>query len=212
MVGSAIGARLIELGHQVMIGSRSHNNEKAAEWVKAAGANASQGTFSEAAKFGEVVFNCTNGAASLEALNLAGEENLSGKLLVDVANPLDFSTGMPPSLAFCNTDSLGERIQNAFPSSRVVKALNTMNCDVMVHPERVPGNHNVFICGNQAEAKTQVTEILADWFGWQRENIIDLGDITNARATEMLLPIWLRLWGVFGHPNFNFQLNIGPKP
>jgi 8-hydroxy-5-deazaflavin:NADPH oxidoreductase len=211
MVGSTIGARLIELGHSVMIGSRSHNNEKAAEWVKTAGAKASQGTFAEAAKFGEVIFNCTNGAVSLEALKLAGEENLSGKLLIDVANPLDFSKGMPPSLAFCNTDSLGEQIQNAFPSSRVVKALNTMNCEVMVHPERVPGNHNVFISGNDAEAKSQSTDILADWFGWQRENIIDLGDITNARATEMLLPIWLRLMGVIGHANFNFKINIGAK-
>jgi hypothetical protein len=135
---------------------------------------------------------------------MAGPANLKDKILIDIANPLDFSKGMPPTLAICNTDSLGEQIQRAFPEVKVVKTLNTMNCDIMVNPSRVPGEHDVFICGNDAEAKTIATQILKDWFGWK--SVIDLGDITSARGTEMLMPIWIRLWGVFGHANFNFRI------
>jgi predicted dinucleotide-binding enzyme len=204
MVGQTIGSKLIQLGHEVKMGSRTADNEKATQWVKANGVRASQGTFADAAAFGEILFNCTAGMASLDALRMAGPANLKDKILIDIANPLDFSKGMPPTLAICNTDSLGEQIQRAFPDVKVVKTLNTMNCNIMVNPSRVPGEHDVFICGNDAEAKTLVTQILKDWFGWK--SVIDLGDITNARGTEMLLPIWIRLWGVFGHANFNFRI------
>jgi predicted dinucleotide-binding enzyme len=204
MVGQAIGSKLIQLGHEVKMGSRTADNEKATQWVKANGVRASQGTFADAAAFGEILFNCTAGMASLDALRMAGPANLKDKILIDIANPLDFSKGMPPTLAICNTDSLGEQIQRAFPDVKVVKTLNTMNCHIMVNPSLVPGEHDVFICGNDAKAKTIVTQILKDWFGWK--SVIDLGDITNARGTEMLLPIWLRLWGVFGHANFNFRV------
>ncbi len=128
MVGEAIGTKLIQLGHEVKMGSRTANNEKAAAWVKQNGEKATQGTFADAAAFGEMLFNCTSGGASLEALKMAGAENLNGKVLIDIANPLDFSRGMPPSLLVCNTDSLGEQIQRAFPEAKVVKSLNTMNC------------------------------------------------------------------------------------
>jgi hypothetical protein len=204
MVGQAIGSKLIQLGHEVKMGSRMADNEKATQWVKANGVRASQGTFADAAAFGEILFNCTAGMASLNALRMAGPANLKDKILIDIANPLDFSKGMPPTLAICNTDSLGEQIQRAFPGVKVVKTLNTMNCNIMVNPSLVPGEHDVFICGNDAKAKTIVTQILKDWFGWK--SVIDLGDITNARGTEMLLPIWMRLWGVFGHVNFNFRI------
>jgi predicted dinucleotide-binding enzyme len=204
MVGQIIGSKLIQLGHEVKMGSRTADNEKAAQWVKANGVRASQGTFADAAAFGEILFNCTAGMASLDALRMAGPANLKDKILIDIANPLDFSKGMPPTLAICNTDSLGEQIQRAFPDVKVVKTLNTMNCNIMVNPSLVPGEHDVFICGNDAEAKTIATQILKDWFGWK--SVIDLGDITNARGTEMLLPIWIRLWGVFGHANFNFKI------
>jgi predicted dinucleotide-binding enzyme len=204
VVGQAIGSKLIQLGHQVKMGSRTADNEKATQWVKANGVRASQGTFADAAAFGEILFNCTAGMASLDALRMAGPANLKDKILIDIANPLDFSKGMPPTLAICNTDSLGEQIQRAFPDVKVVKTLNTMNCNIMVNPSLVPGEHDVFICGNDAEAKRIVTQILKDWFGWK--SVIDLGDITNARGTEMLLPIWIRLWGVFGHANFNFKI------
>lgn len=204
MVGNTIGSKLVQLGHEVKMGSRTDTNEKADAWVKASGANASQGTFADAAAFGEIIFNCTSGLGSLNALNMAGAGALKGKIIVDIANALDFSKGMPPTLAVCNTDSLGEQIQRAFPESKVVKTLNTMNCMLMVNPSLVPGEHDVFMSGNDAEAKGKVTEILTQWFGWK--NVIDLGDISTARGTEMLLPIWLRLYEVMQSPNFNFKI------
>ncbi len=204
MVGSTIGSKLITLGHQVKLGSRTADNKKADEWAKANGANASHGTFSEAASFGEIIFNCTSGFGSIEAIGSAGEANLKEKILIDIANPLDFSKGMPPSLFVCNTDSLGEQIQSKFPYLKVVKTLNTVNCSLMVNPSLVKGEHDLFMCGNDGTAKEKVKEILTNWFGWK--TVIDLGDITNARATEMLLPIWVRLYGKFQSPNFNFRI------
>ena len=204
VVGQTIGSKLVQLGHDVKMGGRTAGNEKAENWVKASGARASHDTFANAAAFGEIVFNCTSGMASLEALRQAGEKNLDGKVLVDVANPLDFSKGMPPTLSVCNTDSLGEQIQRTFPNVRVVKTLNTMNTNVMVDPRLVPGESDVFVSGNDAAAKRQVTEMLTEWFGWR--SVVDLGDITSARGTEMLLPIWLRLWGTFKTPNINFHI------
>ena len=204
MVGETIGSKLVALGHEVKMGSRSATNEKAAAWVKKAGAKASQGTFADAAAFGELLFNCTSGSGSLEALNAAGKENLEGKILLDLSNPLEFSKGMPPTLFVSNTDSLGEQIQRAFPELKVVKTLNTINANVMVDPARIPGEHAVFVSGNDAEAKGQVKRLLTEWFGWKQ--VIDLGDITTARGTESYLPLWLRLWGVMGTPDFNIQI------
>jgi 8-hydroxy-5-deazaflavin:NADPH oxidoreductase len=204
MVGKTISSKLVDLGHQVMMGSRTKDNSKANEWVSQKGKNASQGTFAESAAFGEIIFNCTGGLVTLDVLKMAGEENLNGKVLIDLANPLDFSNGMPPSLAVCNTDSLGEQIQKAFPEAKVVKTLNTMNCQIMVNPSLVNGDHDVFISGNDQQAKDEVSVILKDWFGWKK--VIDLGDITTARGTEMMLPIWLRLYGTLKTPNFNFKV------
>ena len=203
MVGDAIGSKLVALGHKVMMGSRTADNEKANAWKIRNGSLASSGTFADAAAFGEILFNCTQGQVSLEALQLAGRENLQGKILVDVANPLDFSKGMPPSLTICNTDSLGEVIQRQFTDLKVVKSLNTMNCQLMVNPGLLSDPGNVFICGNDAEAKAEVNLILKS-FGW--EKIIDLGDISAARGTEQLLPVWIRLMGTLGTPMFNFSI------
>jgi len=204
MVGATIGSKLVELGHDVKMGSRSATNEKAVAWAKGAGPRASQGTFADAAAFGEMAFNCTSGLGALAALTAAGAENLSGKILIDVTNSLDFSKGMPPTLAVCNTDSLGEQIQRAFPHVKVVKTLNTMNCNLMVNPALVPGDHDVFVSGDDAAAKTTVIECLKSWFGWK--NVLDLGGISTARGTESLLPIWIRLMGTFQTPMFNFHI------
>jgi 8-hydroxy-5-deazaflavin:NADPH oxidoreductase len=163
MVGKAIASRLAELGHEERMSSRTVGNEDAVAWAAQAREGASEGEFADAADFGEVVFNCTAGAASLDALAAAGEENLARKLLIDVANTLDFSQGMPPRLSVCNTDSLGEWVQRVFPAARVVKALNTVNCDVMVDPARVPGEHVVFICGNDPEAKREAKRLLEEF-------------------------------------------------
>lgn len=207
IVGNTLGTALVTKGHEVKMGSRDAVNEKAAEWTKANGKKASQGSFEDAAVFGDIIFNCTKGEHSLEALNLAGEQNLTGKILVDVANPLDFSKGMPPTLSIVNDTSLGETIQGVFPATKVVKTLNTLNCTLMVDANRLAdGDHNLFICGNDESAKQQVKELLHDNFNWNKENIIDLGDITNSRGTEQLLPIWIRLWGALGTADFNFKI------
>jgi hypothetical protein len=205
MVGRTLGSRLAELGHEVRMGARSAANATAAEWAAAAAAAASAGDFADAAAFGEVVLNCTSGTASLQALEAAGAPNLAGKVLIDVANPLDFSQGFPPSLAVCNTDSLGEQIQRAFPEARVVKALNTVNCAVMVEPGRVPGDHVLFMCGDDADAKGETRAILGE-LGWPAARVLDLGDITAARGMEMYLPLWLRIMASRGDADFNVVL------
>lgn len=205
-VGDTIGSKLIEVGHSVMMGSRTADNEKAKAFVAKHNSKASTGTFSDAATFGEIIFNCTAGIGSLDALKLAGEKNLNGKIIVDIANPLDFSKGMPPSLAICNTNSLGEEIQNAFSQTKVVKALNTMWCGIMVNPSMVNGcDHNTFVSGNDTGAKEEVKKILKS-FGWVEKNILDLGDITKARGTEMYLPIWLSIYGATNNGAFNIKI------
>jgi predicted dinucleotide-binding enzyme len=215
-VGRTLAAALDAKGHAVMIGTRDPQATLARDTAnafdrtpfrdwQAAHAGVRLGTFAESARFGEVLVNATSGDGALPALDAAGADALGDKILLDVANPLDFSRGMPPSLSVCNTDSLGERIQRAFPRLRVVKTLNTTNALVMVDPAAVAGgDHSMFVCGDDADAKARVRGWLGEWFGWR--DVIDLGDITTARGTEMLLPIWLRLWGALGTPMFNFRI------
>jgi len=206
MVGDTIGSKLIELGHSVMMGSRTADNEKALVFVAKHKTNASAGTFADAAAFGEIIFNCTSGGGSVDALKMAGESNLNGKIIVDLANPLDFSNGMPATLSIVNTNSLGEEIQKTFPSSNVVKTLNTMWCGLMVNPALINGgDHNVFVSGNNENAKAVVKEILKS-FGWIEDNIIDLGDIKTARGTEMYLPLWLSIYGANNSGVFNIKI------
>ena len=206
IVGETIGTKLIELGHQVMMGSRTANNEKAQAFLAKHDGKTSIGTFADAAAFSEIIFNCTSGGGSLEALKLAGEKNLNGKILVDLANPLDFSQGMPPSLSFVNTNSLGEEIQRAFPQLKVVKTLNTLWCGLMVNPKMIhDGDHTIFVCGNDVAAKETVKGILSS-FGWIDKNILDLGDITRARGTEMYLPLWLSIYGSTNNGAFNIKI------
>ncbi len=216
MVSQTISPKLIELGHNVMIGTRNveatlsntspnqYGMPPFSEWYKNQN-NVTLGTFADAASFGEMLMNCASGVASLDALKLAGQKNLSGKILIDISNPLDFSKGFPPSLSVCNTDSLGEQIQRTFPELKVVKALNTLTASLMINPSLVPGDHNLFICGNDEAAKATVVNLLKE-FGWKEKNILDMDNITNARATEMLLPIWVRLYGKLQTPLFNFNI------
>jgi len=206
-VGKTIGSKLIQLGHEVKMGSRNAGGEKALTWLKEAGSNASEGTFEDAAAFAEILFNCTAGVGSLEALQLAGAQHLANKILVDVSNPLDFSNGMPPSLSVCNTDSLGEQIQATFPELKVVKTLNTMWCGLMVNPGLINGgDHQVFVAGNDGEAKKSVSTNILNAFGWKPETILDLGDITKARGTEMYLPLWLSIYGATSNGAFNIKI------
>ena len=187
------------------MGARDAANETAREWATSAGEGVSSGAFADAAAFGDLVVNATAGAHSVEAVAATGSDVLAGKVLLDVANPLDFSGGMPPTLSVCNTDSLGEQLQRAAPGARVVKALNTMNADVMVEPGLVQGKHTAFICGDDEAAKREVAALLES-FGWPPEDVMDLGDLTAARGMEMYLPLWLRLYGATGTGHLNVKV------
>jgi predicted dinucleotide-binding enzyme len=206
VVGKTLATRLTKLGHEVRMGSRTAGGDKASAWVKESGGKASEGSFADAAAHAEMVFNCTSGIASLEALKAAGAQNLQGKVLVDVSNPLDFSRGMPPTHSVCNTDSLAEQIQRAFPTAKVVKSLNTVTAALMVEPSLIPGVHTMFVSGNDAKAKAEVIDLLKTGFGWKE--VIDLGDITAARAQEMYLALWVRLYGKFKTPNVNIHVVV----
>src|SRR4051794_17360195 len=213
MVGRALAGRLAEVGHEVVVGTRDPDALLArsgpdayARWqeqhpavglVPAAAAGASA----------ELLVNATAGTASVAALTGAGLADRPGLVVLDVANALVFGEG-GSTLAVANTDSLGEQIQRAFPRARVVKALNTMNCEVMARPDRVPGEHVVFVAGDDAGAKQAVTGLLLE-LGWKASNVVDLGGITAARGTEMFMPLWLSLMGALGTSDFNIQLNRG---
>lgn len=201
VVGQTIGAKLSELGHEVKVGTR--DPQKLAEWLSKTSGEVSVGSFAESAAFGEMVFNCLNGMGAIDALNMAGAENLNGKIMIDITNPLDFSTGTL-TLFVCNDDSLGEQIQRAFPEAKVVKTLHTVTAAVMVNAGLIASDHDMFMSGNDADAKAQVADILKNWFGWK--SVIDLGDISGARVTEMTLPLWVRLWSVMGTPMFNYRI------
>jgi len=215
VVGKTLAGRLDGMGHEVMVGTRDpeetmsrtepnqYGNPPFSAWQQEH-PDVRLGAFAEAAAHGEMVINATAGVVSLEALEMTGEDNLNGKVLIDISNALDFSRGMPPTLWVSNTDSLGERIQRRFPEAKVVKTLHTMNAYLMVDPTQLAGaDHTVFVCGDDAEAKAKVTNLLRS-FGWT--DIIDLGDISTARGTEMLMPIWLRLFGALQKPVFNFKI------
>jgi predicted dinucleotide-binding enzyme len=198
--GQTVAARFVAMGHDVMMGARAADNEKVLGFAQRTGGRA--GTFADAAAHGEMVFNCTRGDTSLAMLSALAVQ-LRGKILVDAANPLDFSNGYPPHLTVVNTDSLAEQIQRALPDTFVVKSLNTVNAAVMIQPSRVPGHHTVFVSGNDKPAKGKVMDFLRT-LGWQ--SIIDLGDITTARAAEQLLPLWVRLYSVLGTADFNIAV------
>jgi len=204
-VGQTIGSKLVARGHEVRLGGRSTTHEKGEAWAKPS-ANASYGDFASAAGFGEIVFLCTKGEGALAAAD-AAKAGLAGKILVDVTNPLDFSKGFPPHLFVSNTDSLGEELQRALPDTRVVKALNTITCDVMVDPARLGAPSDVFVSGNDDTAKATVSGLLREQFGWQ--HVVDLGDITTARGTEAYLLLWIRLYGALKTPDFNMRLVRG---
>lgn len=215
MVGQSLAGRLAQLGHQVSVGTRDveatmtrtepdgMGNPPYAVWAQSH-PQVRLATFADAAAGAELIVNATNGSASIPALTAAGRANLAGTVLLDIANPLDFSQGFPPTLSVKDTDSLGEQIQREFPELNVVKALNTMNAHLMVDPRRLAdGDHTAFVSGDDADAKKTVIDLLRS-FG--HTDVIDLGDITTARGAEMVLPIWVRLMGALNTPNFNFKI------
>lgn len=202
-VGHAIGGKLVSLGHDVMMGARAADNPKVLAFAEKTGGRA--GRFVEAAAHGEVVFNCLRGDIALDVLTVVSAE-LEGKILADISNPLDFSRGVPPTLAINNTDSLGEVLQRGLPATKVVKTLNTVSNAVMVNPGAIRGQHAVFVSGDDAGAKGRIKDLLRS-FGWQQ--IIDLGDIASARGPEQYLPLWLRLMENLGTADFNIAVVTG---
>lgn len=203
-VGRTIGSKMIELGYEVMMGSRTANNQKAIDWAVNYN-KASNGTFEDVAKWADIIFNGTKGEITLDVFRMAGLENFNGKVIIDISNSLDSSKGMPMPLLvqYSNTNSLGEEIQRLVPGAKVVKSLNMVNCDIMVDAGRCGGEASMFICGNDDTAKEKVSGILQQ-FGWN--DIIDLGDITGARGMEMMLPLWLRTWGATKDYHFAFKI------
>jgi hypothetical protein len=208
-VGRTLGTALVKAGHAVCMGSRTADNEKAAEWAALNGRAATHATYAGAAATAGLIINCTPGLVSMQVMEMAGKTPLKGKIIADLSNPLDFSGGFPPRLSVCNEDSLGEQLQRAFPETLFVKVWNTMWCGLMVNPAMLNARHTVFCCGNDAGAREEVKRSLLEPLGWKQEDIMDLGDITAARGLEMYLPLWLRIYGTLGHGEFNVQVVNG---
>jgi len=214
MVGRAIAGRLHELGHTVVVGTRDPEatlarsepdgmgNPPFSTWLGAL-PDIGLATFADAAAHAELVVNATGGNATLEVLTLAGADNLAGKVLVDLSNPLDFAAGFPPSLFVKDTDSLGEQVQRSFPAARVVKTLNTLTASLMVRPDTLGEPSTVFVSGDDTDAKATVTELLQ---GFGHQDVVDLGGMETARGVEMWLPLWLRVMGALGTPQFNLKV------
>lgn len=217
-VGQAMSQKLTRLGHQVFMGTRNVSESLSrtetdtwgtpgvGSWIKE-NSQVELVSFRESVKRGkDLIVFAMNGKAAMECLEGIGEELLGDRIMIDISNPLDFSKGFPPILSICNTESLGEKIQNSFPKLRVVKTLNTVSSAVMVNPDVIQGDHSLFICGNDEAAKAEVVQLLNS-IGWGNRNIIDLGDITSARGTEMMMPLFIRLIGKFQSPLFNININ-----
>lgn len=203
-VGQQLASKLVDVGNDVRMGSRTAGNEKAVGWAARFESRASEGSFSDAVAHGELVVNATAGMASLEALRAAGHHNLANKTVLDVSNPLDFSHGFPPRLGVAG-DSVGEQIQREFPDARVVKVLNTVNSNVMVDPARVPGEHNVFLAGEDDGAKREAADLLHA-LGWPPESIVDLGGIIASRGLEAYALFWVTLMQSGGTTDFNIKV------
>jgi len=186
-VGQALGTAFVTLGHDVRMGAREAGNPKARAWALAHGPQASAGTFADAAAFGELVVLATLGVANERALALAGPDNVRGKIVIDTTNPLDFSSGMPPTLAVSGQDSGGERVQRQLPDALVVKAFNTVGNALMFQPDLPGGPPDMFICGNDGAAKARVAALLQE-FGW---NVIDVGGIEASRYLEAMCLVWV---------------------
>lgn len=208
-VGEAIASALIAKGHDVIIGSRTADNEKGKEWVKKAGKRAGLGTFDQTAHGSSLLFVCLNGEHTLKAVETIAPENLHHKIIIDLTNPLDFTQGMPPRIldGLGGHTSLGEEIQRRFPNSFVVKTLNTVNYKLMIDAREVNGgDHNLFLCGDNPEAKNKVMHFLVDNFHWKPNHFVDLGGIQQSRVLEAIVPFWVSVYQAMGTPLFNFKI------
>lgn len=202
-VGTTLATRLVEVGHDVRMGSRTADNAAATAWAQQH--DSGHGTFAEVADWGELLVNATGGLVSVDAFTAAAAGDVSGKVLVDVSNPLDFAGGFPPEVRLADGRSVAEQLQLALPTTRVVKALNTVNADLMGHPERLPEPTNLFLAGDDAAAKDTVRGLLHQ-FGWSPEAVIDLGGLVAARGLEHYVRFWVDLMGALGTASFNVRV------
>ena len=211
-VAPTLGAKIIELGHHVVLGTRdpSKLDEKKnmavtlREWIAKTGKKGRVVTFADAAAHGELLISAVHGQNTIDALKIAAADKVGPKVLIDTGNELDFSKGMPPCALASQDCCLAERIQAAFPNLKVVKSLNTIGAPVMVAPQALAGGeHTVFVSGNDTAAKAAVAEVLKS-FGWK--DVLDLGDISSARGPEMYMAMWLRLWGATGTGMVNVKV------
>lgn len=204
----AIGSALLKKGHNVLLGGPKSGNERSAAWVKKAGKGAAEGPYEEGALFGELVFICLEGAFALEILKTIHPDSVAGKIVVDVTNPLDYTRGSQPRILKEFRDvSLGESIQQLLPHAYVVKALNTVNYQLMTDARQVAkGDHSLFVCGNDTNAKNQLKHFLVDNFHWKADGLVDLGSIEAARAIEAIVPFCVLLSQSYGTPLINFKV------
>ncbi len=200
-VGHAHCSKFVALGHEVRMGARTADNEKASAWASAHGAG--HGTFDDVAGWADLVVNATSGVGSVAAISSIAADHLDGKVLIDVSNPLDFSKGFPPTLSVCNDDSLAEQIQRAAPGARVVKSLNTVANSLMVDPGKLGDDTDIFVCGDDEAARATAGELLQS-MGWR--SIRDLGPLSQSRGLEAWLLLWTRLYGALGTAEFNLKL------
>ncbi|MCU7495709.1 MAG: NAD(P)-binding domain-containing protein [Ignavibacteria bacterium] len=186
-VGQQLGQGFLSLGNSVMLGTR--DTSKLKDWVVSAGENAYAGGFEDAARFGELIVIATKWTGTENAINTAGKENFTNKTVIDVTNPLEASqSGAPPEISVTPGNSAGEQIQRWLPESRVVKAFNSIGANLMCHPEHKDGAPDLFICGNDIDAKKSVAHYAESW-GW--ENIVDMGNISEAFYLEALAAMWV---------------------
>lgn len=203
-VAQTIAEKLLELGHEVLMGSRTKTNEKATMWANKNGDMAFCGTFADAAVFGERIFNCVRGIYTLEALQAAGTDNMKGKILIDLSNPYLYIDGhISLATEYAGSTCLGEEVQKFLPDTKVVKTLNFIGSVMMTNQRELPEPATGFYCGNDAEAKKAVKNILED-FGWK--DTFDMGDISMSRYTEMLGAFWVPVFGQLGTMQWGFKL------
>ena len=205
MVGQAFAARLAGLGIDVTVGARSADSVSLAPF---ADLGVQTGSFADAAVNADLLVNATNGINSLAVLESIGAEALAGKTVIDLSNELVPVEGGYPAPAASPERSIGRRLQEAFPATFVVKSLNTMNCMVMVDPSTVPGDHVVFLSGDDADAKNRVSDFLAT-LGWRDEQMVDLGGIDTAAGPEMMMSVWIAVTIARGQgaTRFNWAIN-----
>lgn len=184
-VAKVLGSGLLKHGHDVMMGTRAP--AKLSDWAKQ-NPKGTVGGFADAAKFGELVVLAVKGTAAAEALRAAGAENLAGKAVIDVTNPIADAPPTNGVLKFFTSleESLMERLQREFGAVRFVKAFNSVGNACMVNPQFKGGKPTMFLCGNDESAKKTVSSIL-DQFGWEAA---DMGKVEAARAIEPLCMLW----------------------